>query len=148
MTDFRRTIAKILWGSSFANTLTFGYLLDNDTSGSEPREGSAWTQSPSGVEDAWITGTDYRFQCDARWIPQVDTTSPLATGWDGATGFRAFLEYARAKNLVRVYPDAAGVTFIDSYLVEPMKGLPTLEDNGQRRLAMQFRNASTAYDGY
>jgi hypothetical protein len=148
MPNNRLKLAKILWGTAFANTLTVGYLLDNDTSGSEPREGSAWTQAPSGTEDAWITGTDYVLVGEFRWIPQTDTATPAATGWDGGGKFREFLEWARAKNLIRFYPDATAGGFIDSYLVEPMKGLPTLELNGERRLPFKLRNPTTPYDGY
>ena len=148
MTDFRAKRPKILWGSGFANTLSFGYPLDNVQAGDEPRAGSVVDQAPSGVEDAWTVGTDYVLSADVRYIPQTDTASPVATGWDGATGFRAFLQWARDKNLVRVYSDKDGGTFIDSYLVEPMSGQPELEEDGTRRLRIKIRNASTAYDGY
>jgi hypothetical protein len=148
MPTYRLALAKILWGAGFANTLSVGYRLDNATSGSEPRAGSVFVQSPSGIEDSWIVGTDYVLQCEARWIPQTDTASPLATGWDGASGGRAFLEWARAKNIIRFYPDATGATSIDSYLFEPMQGLPTPEADGQRRLAFKIRNATTPYDGW
>lgn len=148
MTDFRAKRPKILWGTSFANTLSFGYPLDSVVAGDEPRAGSSFDQAPSGVEDAWIVGTDYVLAAEARYIPQADTASPVATGWDGATGVRAFLAWARDKNVVRFYPDKDGGTFIDSYLVEPMTGQGALEEDGTKRVAFKLRNASTAYDGY
>ena len=148
MADYRAKRPKILWGAAFANTLSFGYPLDNVVAGDEPRAGFAVDQAPSGVEDSWDNGTDYVLSADVRYIPQADTVSPTATGWDGATGFRAFVQWARKKNLVRFYPDKDAGTFIDSYLVEPMTGQPELEEDGTRRLRLKLRNASTAYDGY
>jgi hypothetical protein len=148
MPNNRLALAKFLWGAGLANTLTIGYRLDSVVSGSDCRDGSAWIQAPSGVEDAWITGTDYVISFELRWIPQVDLASPVYTGWDGTTGVRAWLEWMRAKNLGRFYPDATAGTFIDSYLTDPMKGLPTAEADGQRRLPITLRNSSTPYDGF
>lgn len=148
MTDFRYKKPKILWGAAFANTLSIGYRLDNVIAGPEPRAGSETAQAPSGVEDAWTIGTDYILEADIAFIPQTDTASPLATGWDGATGFAAFLSWARDKNLIRFYPDKDAGTFIDSYLVEPMAGQGQPETDATRRVRLRIRNASTPYDGY
>jgi hypothetical protein len=148
MPNYRNTLAKFLWGAGFANTLSIGYRLDNVKCGDEPRAGSAFDQTPSGVEDSWITGFDYTLEAEIRWIPATDTASPLATGWDGAAGVRAFLQWARQKNVLRFYPDASGGTFIDSYLVDPMQGWGDVETDGTRRLPIKIRNATTSYDGY
>lgn len=139
---------KITWGTSFANTLSIGYPVDNWSSWSEPRQGSVWVQSMSGDEDSWIIGTDYYLQVDVRWIPTANTTSPVATGWDGTTGFRAFLEWAKAKNVFRWYPDKDSASYVASYLVDPMNGGPTVEPDGTKRITLVIRNATTAYDGY
>ena len=139
---------KITWGASFANTLNIAYPVDNVTAGDEPRAGSTFDRSVSGVEDAWIAGTDYLLTADIRWIPQVDTTTPLATGFDGATGVRAFLAWARQKNPLRWFPDAASGTFITCYLAEPVQGLPPAESDGTRKLTVTLRNVTTAFDGY
>lgn len=145
----RLALPKILWGAAFANTLNIGYPLDNAIAGDTPRPGSETIQAPSGSEDAWTVGWDYVLQGDIRWIPQSNTSSPLATGWDGATGFRAFLQFARDKNLIRFYPDATLGTFIDSYFVAPMQDPPPSESDGTRRLGgFRIRNFTTAYDGY
>ncbi len=115
----------------------------------QPRDGSETLQSPSGVEDAWTVGTDYVLEGAIGWIPQTDSADPLATGWDGATGFAAFLTWARDKNLIRFYPDATdGAASIDCYLVEPARGAPDPEPNGQRRVRLVLRNPSTAFAGY
>lgn len=148
MPNYRITLPKITWGASFANTLNVGWLLDNAKAGDEPRAGSAFDQSPSGIEDAWITGFDYTLECELRWIPQTDTASPLATGWDGATGVRAFLQWARQKNQFRFYPDATSGTFVLSYLADPMQSYGDVETNGQRRVALKIRQSTTSWDGY
>jgi hypothetical protein len=148
MSNYRVTFAKILWGAGFANTLNVGYLLDNVKAGDEPRAGSAFDQAPSGVEDSWITGFDFILEAELRWIPPVNTASPVATGWDGTTGVRAFLAWARQKNVVRFYPDATSGTSIDCYLADPMQGYGDVETDGTRRLPLKLRNSSTAFDGY
>jgi hypothetical protein len=140
MTDFRLKVPKILWGAAFANTLTLPYPLDGMIAGPEPRAGSETAQAPSGVEDAWTIGTDYVLEADARWIPQ--------SLWDGATGFAAFLTWARDKNVLRFYPDKDAGTYIDSYLVEPMSGQGEPESDGTRKVRFRIRNSTTAYDGY
>jgi hypothetical protein len=117
--------------------------------GDEPRAGSVFDQSSSGVEDAWITGRDYKLTADVRWIPQVDVASPLATGWDTTTtGFAEFLYWARQKNQFRWFPDAASGTYVLSYLADPMTGTPDPETDGSRKITMTLRNATSAYLGY
>lgn len=149
MTSYRRAYPKILWGAALANTLNVGYWLDNVTAWDEPRAGSEQAQAPSGVEDAWTVGRDYYLQADITWIPQTNTASPLATGWDGAAGVREFLAWARDKNLIRFYPDANdAATHIDCYLVDPMNGSPAPEVDGSRRLTLKIRNGATPFDGY
>lgn len=148
MPSFRLKNPKILWGAAFVNTLSIGYPLDNVLAGETPRDGSTFDQSPSGIEDAWIVGTDFVLEGDVRWIPQVDTATPVATGWDGGTGFRAFLAWARQKNVVRFYPDAGAGTTIDCYLAAPMEGSGESESDGTRRVRIRLRNPTTAFDGY
>ena len=131
---------------AFFNTVSFGYPLDNVTAGDEPRAGSVFDRSTSGVEDAWITGTDYLLTADFRWIPQV--YNGAATGWDDAAGVRAWLASARQKLPYRFYPDATSGTFILCTLAEPMQGIPTSESDGTRKLTATHRNITTAWDGY
>ena len=141
-------LPRITWGTSFVNQINIAYPLDNWASYSQPREGSQWLQVESGAEDAWIIGTDYVLECDWRWIPTANTTTPLATGWDGTAGVRAFLEWARQKNEFRFYPDATSGTFYLSYLVDPMTGAHTTEPDGSQSLRLKIRNASAPYNGY
>jgi hypothetical protein len=148
MPSNRFKLPKITWGASFANTLSIGYPLDNVTAGDEPRAGSVFDRSTAGVEDAWITGVDFLLTADIRWIPQVDTAAPVATGWDGTTGVRSWLSWARQKNQFRFYPDATSGTFITCYLADPMQGVGAFENDGTRKLTVTFRNTATAFDGY
>ena len=142
-------VPKITWGASFANTLNFGYPLDNFASYSKPRQGSEWVQATSGAEDAWVVGRDYYLQGLARWIPTTDSTGPTATGWDGSTGFRAFLEWAQDKNAFRWFPDKNSGTYITSYLFEPLADIAiTPEADGTRQVNLVMRNSGSAYDGY
>lgn len=137
---------KITWNTSFATTLSIQYPVDNFSTYSQPRDGSTFAQSQSGIEDSWIIGTDYYLEVDIRWIPITDTGS--ATGWDGATSWRGFLEWARAKNAFRFYPDKDSGTFYTSFLLEPALAGAELEIDGTRRIRLVMRNATTAYLGY
>lgn len=143
-------ISRIAWGATFTNSLTLGYPIDNIVTWSQPREGSEYVRSPAGGEDAWDEGTDYYLAGDVRWIPTSDTTTPAAKGWDGADGWRAFLEWARQKNAIRFYADTVGAptTYITSYLAEPMSGPPDIESDGTRKLRLVIRNTSTDYSGF
>jgi hypothetical protein len=140
-------IPAITWGTSFTNTLTIQYPVDNWSAYSVPREGSDWVVSLSGLESAWIVGYDYYLACDIRWIPTA--TANGITGWDGSTGWDAFLRWAQAKHQFRWIPDATTMgTFVTSYLVEPLGGGVQLEVDGTKSVRLVMRNATTAYTGY
>lgn len=141
------TIPKITWNG---HTTSFGYQLDNWQSYSKPRDGSEWAQSTSGVEDAWVVGRDFYLEADIRWLPSSDTTIPaVATGWDGTTGVRAFLEWAQDKNQFAFFPDKNSGTSINSYLVEPVEDIQlTIEADGSRMFHIIMRNPTTPYDGF
>jgi hypothetical protein len=137
----------ITWGASFANSASFGYPVDAWSSYSKPRDGSQTKQAQSGVEDSWIIGYDQYLSVQLRWIPTDNTTSPVATGWDGTTGIRAFTEWAQAKNVFRWYPDMNNTSsYIPSYLAEPQ--IPVTEIDGTRNLTLIMRNTGSAYIGY
>ena len=143
-------IPKITWGTSFANTLNIGFPLDSPRAWNDPREGSEWEVFPSGVRDAWLTGSDEYLAADIRWIPGATTADPVATGWDGATGFQAFLVWARDMNKFRFYPDKDSGTYHTCYLVEPLKGEPAAEGDGSYRLRIVMVDDGTqgAFTGY
>lgn len=144
MTNWAK-LPKIEWGAGFTNTINIKYPVDDWRSYSEARAGSVAVQIESGEEDAWEIGSDYVFEGTFRWIP---TTGSVQTGWDGATGWRAFLEWARKKNQFRYYPNKDAGTFYTSYLVEPMNGAHDLEPDATRSVRMKIRNSSGSYDGY
>jgi hypothetical protein len=141
---------RITWGTSFGNTLNIGYPLDRAIAYPLPRGGSEFIQSRSGVEEAWIVGDDYYLSGSIRWIPTSTTTNPVATGWDGATGFEAFLVWARKRNIFRWIPNyAVPGTYKTCYLVEPWGDPPSQEDDGTRTINIVMRSSDqTAFTGY
>lgn len=147
----RLDIPKIEWGSG-PNTLHFGYPLDNARSWSEPGKGREYAQAPSGTRDAWIPRHEPRLVGVVRWIPTSDGTTPAGdsiTGWDGSTGWRAFLEHAREMNTFDFFPDKDTASSISSYLVEPLEGNPDIEDDGTRTFRLVIASATgTQYTGY
>jgi hypothetical protein len=145
----------------YQNDLTLLGVPDNLIAWEEPREGSAWVQGGSGVEDAWIQGTDYRMTVTLPWVPFLDRASPEAvSGWGGPReyngvncGISAMLRAGRTKATLTWYPNLYGITSstataVASYLVDPMRGAPTLQPNGDRSVTLDLRNASTPYKPY
>lgn len=143
-----RMRAVALGGEIFWNELNLGYPLDEAVSYSRPAEGSAMAFLPSGEVDAWDAGETHVLSAAARWIPRENTASPLATGWDGATGFRAFLAHARRGNPCWLSPDitdlSAGWTM---HLEAPFDDAPEPEPDMTRRVALVLRSA-TPIEGY
>jgi hypothetical protein len=125
----------------FPNIASFGQPLDSALAFPVPREGSEWGQADSGERDAWLIGDDERLRGVVRNIPTADTADPVATGWDGPTGWAAFLKWVRAMNVFRWFPDAASGAFQPCYLVEPLQGEPALEENGDRALELVIEDA-------
>jgi hypothetical protein len=130
--------------------------LDGAVSWSEPRDGSAQAQGASGTEDAWTIGTDEHLRATVRWVPDFDRASPASvSGWYGAAdapgindGVKAMLTAGRDKGLLRFVPDrSVCTTYMDSYLVEPMRGSPDLEPNWDRKFTLELRG-TTVYTGY
>ena len=152
MADYTQKIPKITWGTSFANTLYPGYPLDNPVAYPQQREGSEVDESPSGIRDAWNLGDEELLEADARWIPGTAGTTPegnTITGWDGATGWQAFLKWAREMNPFRLYPDKDVASYHTCYLIEPASGAPGREEDGTRRLHLVIKDTGgNAFDGY
>ena len=145
-------VPKITWGASFANTLNIGWPLDNPSAHSEPGPGSEQARVGATV-DAWITGTHEVLEGDIRWIPGSNGTTPgglPVTGWDGGTGVKAFLEWARNGNAFRFYPDKDAGTYHTCYLLGPVDGGPGAEQDGTRRIRIRILDDGTqgAFTGY
>jgi hypothetical protein len=128
---------SILWNG---NTLQFEYPLDNAISYSTIIDGSQMLRTENGTEYSWIPNTNFILEGDVRWIS--------TTQWDGTTGWRAFLEYARAKNKFNFYIDSNEPESVESYLVEPLNGEHELEPDGTRRIRLVVRNTTTSYEGF
>jgi hypothetical protein len=124
---------KITWGAAFANTLLPAYPLDKATAYAEPKEGQETVKLGSGVEDAWALTEDQVLEGDVRWLTMAE--------WDGATGWRAFLAWARQKNVFRFYPDKDSGTYYSCYIQEPTAGPPTLEDDMTRSVHLKLRTS-------
>lgn len=152
MAEYYGRLYKIAWGATFANTLNGGYPLDNVRVGPQPREGSEWNEAPSGERDAWYLGTNYYLEGDVGWVPGVDTTDPVATGWDGATGWQEFLIWAWKLNTFRFYPDRVGAsaTYFPCQIVAPMSFEDvTTEDDGTMSLRIRIvRTDGGRFDNY
>lgn len=144
----RGKVPSILWGAAFVNTLLFEYPLDSVVTYSMSRDGGETLQGRSGIEEAWVVGYDQMLAGDARWLRGV--ASGGITGWDGATGWRAFLEWAWAKNVFRFCPDnTAPGTYFPCYLVEPSTTPPEPESDFTRKLHVIFRTSDqSAFTGY
>lgn len=145
----RGQIPKFTWGSGFVNTLNIGYQLDSVITYRKPREGSERQRARSGVGDAWDAGTDYILEATVRWIPAANGTNPTQTGWDGSTGFDAFLRYAWDPSVqVRFFPDKDSGTFLLVYVDQPDNDKPVLESDGTRQVRLILRSLTTAFTGY
>ena len=84
-----------------------------------------------------------------RHIPTSDVGS--VDGWDGSTGWRAFLEWAWEANQFDFYPDKDVGTNWACYLEEPRGGAPSLEPTtARRRLRLVIRSVSSSdpFTGY
>ena len=116
----RGAIPAITWGAAFVNTIDRSLPIDRARVYSTPRPGSVLTGVTGGARDAWITGTDHILEGLFRWIPIADETTPAVTGWDGATGWRAFLEWVKEGNVFRLIHDQdTPGTYSPMYLLEP-----------------------------
>lgn len=145
---------KIVWNDALDKTLNIGYPLDDALAYPLPREGFEAIQGSSGVEDAWVAGTDQFLEGASRWIPRDDGTTDegnSVTGWDGTFGFASFLSWARGKKVFQFHPDIVGAigTFYTMILVEPMSDPPEIEENGTRRVRLKMRTSDgSAVVGY
>ena len=131
-------------------------VLDNPVAWEEPRDGSSWAQGGSGAEDAWIQGTDFRFSATVQWVPKIDRDTPASvSGWGlplervGVNcGVSSLLRAGRNKEALTFY---ASRMLLDSYyatsclLVEPLRGAPTLQPNGDRSFTLDLRGITAPF---
>lgn len=141
-----------------ASAILFDLHLDAAAHWSENRAGSLVVESRSGVEDAWLTGTNYFVQGEFRWIPSTDTGTPYnRTGWDGArehrmvnVGVDSMLRWGRDKQLLTWCPDrAATKTNQTVYLWGPIEGAPQSERDDTKRITLVLKSATgIPFTGY
>jgi hypothetical protein len=140
----------------YENNIALFDFPDAAVSWPEPRDGSAQAQGASGTEDAWTIGTDEHWRGTIRWVPDTPRGTPaVVSGWYGQNeipsvncGVKAMLTAGRDKGLLRFVPDrSVCTTYMDSYLVEPMRGSPDLEPNWDRKFTLELRG-TTVYTGY
>lgn len=116
-------VSMILWGTNFENQLKIGRALYDITTDRVPRKSSRWAKAPGGIPDAYIPGYDYYLWVTAKWLPDGGDGSSF-TPVSGATGWQAFIDWARQMNAFRFVPDASNPYFyVDScYLDSPLDG--------------------------
>lgn len=149
----RGAIPSITWGTSFANTIDSGLPIDRARVYSVPRAGSVMTSVVGGIQDSWVVGTDQILEGMWRWIPITDATGPAVTGWDGSTGWRAFLEWAKESNVFRLIHDQdTPGTFTPMYLIEPFERDPGVRQERifrYRAIKLKMRSSDdTVITGY
>lgn len=103
---YRGLRPQITWGASFANTLVFAQPLDNATCYSRDTVEAQRVAARNFESDGFAYGSRGILTGMVRRIPRVDTGS--VTGWEGATGWDAFLAWARDAQPFRWYPDIVG----------------------------------------
>lgn len=148
----RGDVPKFTWGAAYANTLNIGYPIDEARAYSAPAPGSEFDIGPSGVRSTWVQGTWELLEGLFRWIPVSNTTNPVATGWDGATGFKSFLEWAWENN-PRFFPDKDAGTYIEVIIMDDtFFNPPTSENDFTAKVRMKMLIASgspvTEFTGY
>ncbi len=143
-------------------TILFGQHIDVSRAWSQPRAGSQWVLSPSGVEDAWITGDDEMLAGVVRWVPILDTANPQnRTGWDGRredpmvnVGWANFLKFAQTAQIVVFSPDQALVATKHNVYVELPRAAdvrrPEIENADMtRKFELVLRDSDdTPFEGY
>lgn len=160
----RGDIPQIEWGdTSPLRTISFGLPLDSPLSWSRSADGSETVVADSGARDGWITGTVYLLSGVVRFIPTSDVTAAsnpdgrAVTGWDGNEGWRAFLEWVRAGNEFRFYPDKTDSTtdhgfgangYFECSLDDPDVSPQPEPTNLTRRLSIVLTNLVGPYEGY
>jgi hypothetical protein len=131
--NFRGRPMRWRWGAGYVNAADLP-SVDRAIAYSEPRDGSDFAMTASGVEDAWTLGTDEFFEADLRQIPREDALTPYRTvGWNGAGGLQAAFKWARDKNILLVHPDARNLVVS-----------PTMGTDGGGGVAADFVSSGAA----
>lgn len=134
-------LPKIEWGDNLEYTIYFDYPLYDWVTRSEALEGSQFLRIESGYEDSWIVNSSYVLEGNVRYIVQDVWDEKWDYDW------MPFLQWARQKKQFRYYSNyLASSSYINSYLVEPITEIPSIEADGTRTIRLVIRNSSTPYD--
>lgn len=138
--------------------LYFGYPADAAIAGPVLRPRSRRFASGAGTEYGQRTQVIDRLQLEARWVPRLDGLTPAGhsvTGWEGASGWEAYLASAWSGTVFWFYPDQEDlVTTYPCTLEQPRPfgggGEPPfqLEPDGTRRIPLVIRSLSGPFLGY
>ena len=147
------TRPKITWfPGGLATPLVLRYPLDEAAAYPRMSKGSDVQQIRSGETDAWTEDTEWCLSAMVRYIPATDEVNGLgatvATGWDGASGWRAFLEYCWNGGTFLFFPDGTTPTYFVAELLEPAMGdyagsPPSAEPDYSRALKIVLRRSDT-----
>ena len=122
---------------------------------SEPARRSVVLELPSGIRDAWVPAHQQKWTGEIRGVPWegFDATANVWYGWEGAGGWRAFLENARVGGQFSFFPDQDDDgTSYDCQLEAPIditNGGPQPDWTMHRRFPLTFRTVdNTEILGY
>lgn len=130
--------------------ITLAYPLDQCQTWAQPRPGGYRTPLQSGLIDYWYTGMDHVLQAKVRWVEADDTYSmgPVASRYNGVNGWDEFLKYAKSRQPFTFVPDIDLPTTTQvCYLMDPMEGLVSLDDDLTRTISLTIRSG-TEFTGF
>lgn len=151
MSDFRFKVPKIVWGDALGNTIIFPTIPDAPKDFRMREEGSELTRFPSGVVDAWNTGTIYVVKFTVRHIPLTDLTAfgYTATGWQESDGWAAFLDWAWDAGTFELYPDKDAATKKDCTIRAPRNSSEYGHESSTGLKSLDFEaEATSAFNWY
>lgn len=126
------------WGTNNENILLLEYGLRDVLTDREPRDGSEWTRSPGGAEDAWLTGRDFTLEATAQFIPVAGDPSirSMIREW------QVFKDYVTNKNTFRFVPDATAPDFYmdGCFWDSPLHGLGRGRTPSDRDVTFKIRH--------
>lgn len=138
----------IRWGGGTQpNVLRFQYGLRDVVTDREPRDGTEWSRTPGGAEDAWTTGRDYTMQATAQFVPIDESRFTDASPVSGPDSWTEFFRWARGKRTFRFYPDATLSEFYTDgcFLDSPMRGTGANRTPTERDVTFKIRHPTTDF---
>lgn len=135
--------------SYYLRHLVFTDYLVDAIGDDENRDGSEDRQGPSGVEESWLTGTDYTLNATIRWIPAAPVIDPVIKHqWSGQAeyqgvndGVAALIRAGRDKNAITfVYDRADCAVATSGYLInDNAKATAEADRQDEKQIAIRLR---------